>query len=147
MVIELVVIILPLLLHAIYGLWVVYLARNNVLRYTYYRNWMFYLQRITAIVTLIFVVWHVYSLRVANLLYGTEVSFDALSQILASPLYLGLYVIGLLAAVYHFANGLWTFLISWGITIGPRSQQTAYYCCAGLFILLSAIGLRSLLAF
>ena len=27
-----------------------------------------------------------------------------------------------LCSIYHFCNGLWTFLITWGITVSPRSQ-------------------------
>jgi succinate dehydrogenase / fumarate reductase cytochrome b subunit len=27
--------------------------------------------------------------------------------------------------VFHFTNGLWTFCITWGITVGRRAQLTA----------------------
>ncbi|GAW93570.1 succinate dehydrogenase cytochrome b558 subunit [Calderihabitans maritimus] len=146
-VIELGFILVPILFHALYGLYIVYLARNNVLQYTYFRNWMFYLQRITAVITLIFVVYHVYTLRLSSLLYGTEVSFATMTQILSQPAMLIFYVVGLVAATFHFANGLWAFLVSWGITIGPNAQRVSTIVCGIIFILLTAMGINSLAAF
>src|SRR5690606_15553741 len=61
---EIFVIYLPILFHAILGVYIVFVARNNVKRYGFFRNWMFYLQRITGIITLIFIVWHVWQTRV-----------------------------------------------------------------------------------
>ncbi len=58
-----------------------------------------------------------------------------------------LYVIGVLAAVFHFSNGLWAFLISWGITIGPKAQRISSYICMGVFVIVSALFILSLIAF
>lgn len=144
---EIFIIAIPLLFHAFYGIYIVYGAKNNLLQYNYYRNWAFYLQRATAIITLIFVILHVYATRISNLLYGTEVGFAMMADILANPIMLAFYIIGLVSAVYHFANGLWTFFITWGITIGPVSQKYSYVLCAGLFLLMNMAGIMTLLAF
>ena len=32
------------------------------------------------------------------------------------------------------ASGLWTFCITWGITITPRSQQITSWICFALFV-------------
>ena len=58
-----------------------------------------------------------------------------------------LYAIGVLSCVFHFANGIWTSLITWGITIRPRSQQVAGYFCAAFGVVLSLIGLGALSGF
>ncbi|GAW92811.1 succinate dehydrogenase cytochrome b558 subunit [Calderihabitans maritimus] len=145
--IELVFIFMPLLFHSIYGIYVVYLSKNNVLQYPYYRNWLFYLQRLTAIVTLVFVSIHIYSLRFANLLYGKEVSFAAMQELLLNPWVLAFYVIGVIATVFHMSNGLWGFLVSWGIAVGPRAQQVLSAVCGMIFILLSYVGINALMAF
>ncbi|MHB1126285.1 MAG: succinate dehydrogenase cytochrome b558 subunit [Bacillota bacterium] len=146
-VIEILFILLPIAFHGIYGLWVVYLAKNNVLKYRYLRNWFFYLQRVTAVITLIFVIYHFYTLRLSSLLYGTEVSFASMAEHLSNPWIFAAYVIGLLAAVFHLSNGLWAFLVDWGITIGPRTQRTVTAFTSILFIVLSVVGIRSLVAF
>lgn len=39
-----------------------------------------------------------------------------------SPLMIGLYTIFVLSACFHAFNGLWTFMISWGITLTERSR-------------------------
>jgi len=44
----------PILYHGLFGIWVVYIAKNNVLKFSYSRNWAFYLQRITAVITFVF---------------------------------------------------------------------------------------------
>src|SRR5690625_4959058 len=53
LVLETFVIYLPILFHAILGVYIVFVTRNNVKKYGYFRNWMFYLQRVTGIITLI----------------------------------------------------------------------------------------------
>ncbi|MDA8228249.1 MAG: succinate dehydrogenase [Desulfitobacterium hafniense] len=142
--VELVLIFLPLLFHAFYGIYIVYLTKNNVLSYTYFRNWLFYLQRITALVTLAFVAWHVFVLRLG---FSGEISYAAVSQTLSNPVVTALYVIGLFASFSHFANGTWSFFVSWGITIGERAQKTTAYICAILFVFLTVVGLKALNAF
>lgn len=137
----------PLAFHALYGLYVALLAKNNPLAYRYIRNWMFYLQRVTAVITLGFLIWHVWVLRIGKALHGTDITFAYMAGLLADPLVFALYAIGLAAGLLHFANGLWTFLITWGITIGPRAQAAAMYACSFVFAALYAVGLRALFAF
>lgn len=143
---EVFLIFLPLLYHAVYGLYIAFTAKNNVSRFGFFRNWMFILQRVTGVITLIFVVWHVWETRIAAA-FGAEVNFDMMTNILSNPAMLIFYVIGVLSAVFHFANGLWSFFVSWGLTITPRSQQISTYVTMGIFVLLSIVAIRALLAF
>lgn len=144
---EIFVIILPVLFHALYGLWVVYVAGANTLRYAYLQNWQYLLQRVSAIITLVFVAYHVWAIRLSSLFYGSKVSFQSMAQALTDPLVMVVYVIGLVAAVFHFSNGLRAFLITWGITVGERSQRVASYWCALLFCILTVIGTDALTSF
>ena len=144
---ELVVIFIPILYHAFYGIWVVYLTRNNITNYRYFRNWLFYLQRVSAIITLLFVTWHVVVLRFSEGIFSSNISFEFVTTALNQPVILILYLIGLFASFGHFANGLWSFLVSWGVTVGEKAQRTAAYACFGVFIILTAVGINALLAF
>ncbi|KLU60709.1 succinate dehydrogenase cytochrome b558 subunit [Peptococcaceae bacterium CEB3] len=144
--VELVVIFLPLLFHAFYGLWLVYLTKNNVLPYTYFRNWLFYLQRVTALITLLFVGWHVWVLRFSSGLTAGN-AFSVVAHALHSPAVMVLYIIGLLATFGHFTNGLWSFLVTWGITVGERAQRVAAYVCIVVFLVFTVVGLNALGAF
>ena len=58
-----------------------------------------------------------------------------------------IYGIGVVASVYHLANGVWTSLITWGITIGPRSQRMAGYACTAFGVALSLVGLGAMRGF
>jgi succinate dehydrogenase / fumarate reductase cytochrome b subunit len=55
-----------------------------------------------------------------------------------------LFVIGVLATVYHFANGLWTMGITWGVWTSPRAQRWANVPCAAIGVFLAVVGLASL---
>ncbi|MET3682581.1 succinate dehydrogenase / fumarate reductase cytochrome b subunit [Alkalibacillus flavidus] len=144
---EFVLIYIPLLFHAIYGVYIAFTAKSNLKRYGYFRNWMFMLQRVTGVLTLIFVVWHVWETRIAHALYGTEVNFDMMQNILSSPFMFWFYIIGVISAVFHFANGLWSFSVTWGLTVTPKSQKFVTYVTLGVFVIFSYMGIASLIAF
>ncbi|MBO8172392.1 MAG: succinate dehydrogenase cytochrome b558 subunit [Bacillaceae bacterium] len=144
---EIFFIFLPLLYHAVYGLHIAFTAKHNVGNYGYFRNVMFMLQRVTGVITLIYVAWHVWETRLQKLLYGTKVNFDMMAEILDNPFMVAFYAIGIVAAVFHFSNGMWSFLVSWGITIGPRAQRISTYVWMVVFVIVSTIGLMALYAF
>lgn len=60
------------------------------------------------------------------------------------PLMIALYTIFVLAACYHGFNGLWTFMISWGITLTPRSQMWMLKFSYGLMFLVAFMGLAAI---
>jgi len=144
---ELLFIALPLLFHGIYGIFISFEAKNNVWTYSYARNWSFYLQRITAYITLAFVAWHVWMFRFGGAGLGQVTTFDKVAKIFSDPIILALHAVGFVCAVFHLTNGLWTFLITWGVTAGPRAQQVSQYVAWALFALLNAGGLVALTYF
>jgi succinate dehydrogenase / fumarate reductase cytochrome b subunit len=143
---EIFIIFLPILYHAIYGLYIAFTAKSNVSNFNTFRNWMFVLQRVTGVITFIFVIWHVWETRIAAA-FGAEVNFQMMEDILANPFMLWFYIICVVSTIFHFANGLWSFCVSWGITVTPRSQQISTYVTMAFFVVLSIIGVRALLAF
>ncbi|MBT2291955.1 succinate dehydrogenase cytochrome b558 subunit [Paenibacillus albidus] len=140
---------LPLLYHGVYGLYIAYQSKPNLNRFNLERNWRYTLQRITGVVTFIFVVWHVFETRFQVTLGNVEHEElgGLMHNIVTQPLLLSFYVIGIVAASFHFANGLWSFLISWGITVGPRSQRVSSVICLGLFVVVTFMFLLSLVTF
>ncbi|KZE64505.1 succinate dehydrogenase [Fictibacillus phosphorivorans] len=140
------VIYLPLLFHAVFGLYITFQAKNNVSRYGYFRNAMFLVQRVTGVITLIFIAWHVWETRV-QAAFGQEVNFDMMADILSSPFMVAFYLVGVLSAVFHFANGLWSFFVSWGLTVSPRSQKITTYVTMAVFVALAIVSVRTIFAF
>lgn len=144
---ETVIIYLPLLFHAILGVYIVFVAKNNVKRYGFFRNWMFYIQRITGIITLIFLAWHIWETRVQIGMGNAEANYSLMEGILDNPAMFWFYIIGVISTTFHFSNGLWSFLVTWGITQSPKSQRIATYATLFVFLGLSYIGVRALIAF
>ncbi len=140
---------LPLLYHGVYGLYVAFQARNNVTNYGYFRNWMFFLQRVTGVITLLFIIQHTFETRFQVTL--GNITYDQLGaqmhKIATNPVYFVIYCIGIVAAVFHFCNGMWSFLVSWGITIGPRAQRFSSYVWMTAFVLMSIVGILAFTAF
>ncbi|SET43589.1 succinate dehydrogenase subunit C [Oceanobacillus limi] len=146
-VLETFIIFLPILFHAILGVYIVFTAKNNVKRYGFFRNWLFYLQRFTGIVTLIFISWHVWETRVQIGLGNADLDYSLMEGILANPIMFWFYIIGVISTVFHFSNGLWGFLVSWGFAQSPRSQKIVTYATLVVFLVVSYIGIRSLITF
>jgi succinate dehydrogenase / fumarate reductase, cytochrome b subunit len=138
---------IPLLFHAIYGIYLSFISSPNAHVYRYKRNISFLLQRITGMITFVFVIYHVWALRIGPVINGTDVNHQLVGEHLANPIMMVFYITGVLSTTYHFTNGISTALITWGITIGPASQKTARNVCFGLFIILSALGIGSLISF
>lgn len=150
--IEWIFIFLPILYHMIYGVAIALMARNNVIRYPYVRNWRFYLMRITGIYLVFFLIFHVitlhygldpYTLR----FHPKDLSFGAIAYALSGTWVFWFTFLGVLAATYHLANGLWEFLIDWGLTVGPRAQAWGSAAAVGVFGVMTAMGLVALFAF
>lgn len=146
---EVFTIILPLYFHALYGIYIAMDARyDNVAQYPWGRNWAFFWQRVTGLVTLAFVTQHLYHFRFQKVLGAFDLpTFDVVQAGLASPFMRVWYAIGIVAASYHLANGIYTFLITWGITIGPRSQRVSSLVTNIAFLGIAAFGLAALAAF
>jgi succinate dehydrogenase / fumarate reductase cytochrome b subunit len=67
-------------------------------------------------------------------------------EVLHTGLFL-FYVIGLIAASWHFAYGIWLFSAKWGIVSGDKAQKRLLALCLALFLVLSGVGLASLASF
>ncbi|WML30518.1 succinate dehydrogenase cytochrome b558 subunit [Neobacillus sp. OS1-32] len=145
-VLEILLIFLPLLYHAIYGLYIAFTGTVNTGKFGYFRNWMYLLQRITGVITLIFVAWHVWETRIA-MMFGTPLNYQMMEDIFSSPFMIGFYLVGIISAIFHFSNGLWSFMVSWGITLSPRSQVISTYVTMIIFVVLSIVGIQTVFAF
>ncbi len=150
--IEAVFIFLPLFYHLLYGLIITVTAQPNTVAYPYGRNWHYLMQRISGMILLLFIVYHLLGTKIWALqqgaLQGVHPDFFArMAELLAQPWALVFYITGVLAAVYHFANGMWNFGITWGITVSRTSQQRASVIWGLVGVALFVLGISSLLSF
>jgi len=151
--VEIVGIFIPLLFHALIGFQIIFTGRPNAQAYRYGANLRYTLQRATGVIAFIFIVYHLWQMHwLGKPLGGGRFAVDdaaasAATAIQAAWYVAPLYAIGILASVFHLANGIWTSLITWGITIRPRSQQVAGYVCAVFGVVLALVGLGALSGF
>jgi succinate dehydrogenase / fumarate reductase cytochrome b subunit len=148
-------IFIPLIYHAVYGMVITVEARPNNLHYPYSRNWFYTIQRVTGIILFFFITFHVLNFRfglipglnTVSVAHHPEQSFAIVSgEFRRIPIFI-VYVIGITSTVWHLANGIWLFLVDWGITVGERAQKIAGYACLGFGILLLAVGINAAVAF
>ena len=148
-------IFIPLIYHAVYGMVITIEARPNNLAYPYPRNWFYLVQRITGVILFLFITFHVLNFRFGmipglndvSVAHAPERAFEIVSrEFRMVPIFI-IYVIGITATVWHLANGIWLFLVDWGITIGERAQRIAGYACIGFGVVLLLVGLNAMVAF
>ncbi len=157
--IEWIFIFLPILFHAIFGIVIIQSGSSNTNRYPTSSNRRYALQRISGMLAFAFIMWHVFHMHgwfhheawvaLAKKLGGAQFApYNAASSagaaIQASILVQILYAIGVLACVFHLANGLWTMGITWGLWVTPAAQQRANWISIVFGVGLAAIGLSSL---
>ncbi len=153
--VEITFIFIPLIYHAVYGLVITAEARPNNLAYPYPRNWFYTVQRLTGVILFFFILFHVLNFRfgmipglnTVSVAHHPEQSFEIVSrEFRMIPIFI-VYMVGITATVWHFANGIWLFLVDWGITIGERAQRLAGYACLGFGVVLLFVGINAAVAF
>jgi succinate dehydrogenase / fumarate reductase cytochrome b subunit len=55
-----------------------------------------------------------------------------------------IYVVGIIAASWHFAYGIWLFAAKWGLTVGDKARRKFGYVCFLLALMLVGMGLWSI---
>ena len=147
-VMEFAIIIVPLLFHGVYGLFITSTARPNTLSNRYVRNWMYLFQRVTGVIVFAFILFHLWTTRFVQ--FQDHESLDLFRQVqaaVANPWIYAFYIAGILSATYHLANGIWSFAIVWGLTVGPAAQRWMGYVSVVVFFVLSYVGVWGIQAF
>jgi succinate dehydrogenase / fumarate reductase cytochrome b subunit len=158
-VVEWTFIFLPIIFHGVVGLFITAEMLPNNATYNYTSNFRYTMQRVTGLIAFAFIAWHVFHMHgwfhsawwmtnVAEPLGGGRFRpFNAAStagMALQSSLAMVVYTIGVLAAVYHLANGVWTMGITWGVWTTPAAMRRASYACVVFGVALAAVSLGSL---
>jgi succinate dehydrogenase / fumarate reductase cytochrome b subunit len=148
---------LPLAFHAGFGFWIAKQASMNTNAYGYQDNWRYVWQRITGYLAFVFIFMHLASLRWGWTFGGLFPTFDPknAASTLAAHFQQGgmglvmavFYLVCTLAIVFHFANGLWTAGITWGLTLSQGAMRRWGMACAGVGVLLATAAVLSVYGF
>jgi len=140
---------IPIAFHGLYGFYIWYRGDGNTASYPWSGNWMYTLQRWTGGIAFVYILWHTYTMRFTGIdLHDNPMaSFGKVQdEVIHAPLFL-FYVIGLIAASWHFSYGIWLFCAKWGIVSGDKAQKRLLALCVAFFVVLSGVGLASLASF
>jgi succinate dehydrogenase / fumarate reductase cytochrome b subunit len=142
-------IFIPLAYHALYGIYIWWRGESNVIDYPWAGNWYYTLQRYSGLIVFAYVTYHIWYMRFAgvHLVDHYDASFWKVQHELSHPLALGIYVVGVVAASWHFGYGLFLFAAKWGIVTGEKAQKRAQKAGVALSVVLVLIGLLTLYSF
>lgn len=144
----------PLLFHAIIGVWIAKTGRSNSANYKFVNNKRYVWQRVSGIIALVYLFVHVLHLHgwfhaevwlnvIRPVGFASFYPYNAASTLayaMEGYLWPAFYYVGVMACVYHLANGLWTAGITWGLWISPAAQARATKLCVAFGLLLAVIG-------
>jgi succinate dehydrogenase / fumarate reductase cytochrome b subunit len=149
--------------HSILGVYYAMSGANNMGSYKYMGNTRYMVQRLTGYFGIFFLLYHIATLRWGwswLVPGGAEWSHEFASSTFAAAiqgstegftgwglLVSAFYFIGVSSLVFHFANGLWSAAITWGLTVSRESQKRWGLACAGLGAGLMAMAWVSVLGF
>ncbi len=156
--IEFGVLFVPIAFHALLGIWFALGASSNLRRYGYEGNWRYTLQRVTGYIGVVYIFVHIMSLRFGWTFGGLTPEFEPAAaasstavhfqeSTLGTPLMAALYLVCVLSLVYHFANGLWTAALTWGLTVSVGAQRRWGYICTAVGLFLAAAAVMAVVGF
>lgn len=161
-VVEWLFIFLPLIFHAVYGVVLAFGSQVNVARYNYGSNWRYVMQRATGMIAFVYIFAHVahyhgwfhvgpwlemmHNMGLAQFRPYNAAS-TAARALQSNILWQVFYAIGISSCVFHFANGLWTMGITWGLWTTPKAQQRANYVVTAIGGLVMVLGMSALVGF
>jgi succinate dehydrogenase / fumarate reductase, cytochrome b subunit len=142
-------IFIPILFHALVGFWIISGGLPNVGAYPYGSNIRYTLQRASGMFVAAFILFHLWQMHhLGKPLGGGQFDPEHASSsaaIALDPMVMKIiYTVGVLCAVYHLANGLWTFGITWGIWTSDKAQRRAGFICGAFGLLVAMFGMGSL---
>lgn len=139
---------LSIAFHSVLGVYYARTGKNNTQRYAYQDNKRYRWQRISGYVGVLFIFYHVATLRwqwtflvpggaewnhhfsVSTLAAALRGSYDSIT--VAGFVVSLFYFVGITLLVFHFANGLWTAAITWGLTVSEQAQRRWGMVCTAL---------------
>ena len=142
-------IFLPILYHAIYGVYIWLRGKSNVVYYPWAGNWLYVSQRWTGLIAFAYILQHVLRQRFmgVSLPENPGAAFAKVQHELANPVMLAVYIIAMIAICWHFSYGIWLFAAKWGIAPGATARRRFGWVCIAFGIVLAVMGLASIWAF
>ena len=143
-----IVVLLPLVIHTIWGIGRLVTVRPNNVRYKYFSNVRYTIQRLSAIGLALFLGAHLWLafLRPRLTTNKPEPFADIANEMHHHLPTLLVYILGVLGVAYHLANGVHTFMMGWGVVTSRRALKKVEIVVWLTFIVLLAMGWSAIYA-
>jgi succinate dehydrogenase / fumarate reductase, cytochrome b subunit len=135
------IVLVPLIIHTLWGIGRVLSARPNNQRYGFYANLKYLLQRLSAVGALLFLGAHLWlAFLEPRLVEGHAETFADISHEMRhhGPTLI-VYILGTLGIAYHLANGLYGVAMGWGLTTTRTALRRMEWISITLFAILLAM--------
>jgi succinate dehydrogenase / fumarate reductase cytochrome b subunit len=142
-------IFLPLAFHAFYGFYIWWRGESNVAAYPWTGNWMYTLQRYTGMIAFFYIIYHLYIMRFTgvHLPEYPGAAFGKVQNEFANGWPIAVYIVGIVAASWHFGYGLFLFAAKWGLVTGDKARKKMQIAGIGVAIVFIVIGFATMGAF
>lgn len=136
-----VVVVLPLVLHALWGVRRMFASRPSVAQRSL-SNVRYWVQRLSAVGLLAFLGAHLWLAWLhPRFVEGHAEDFaDLAHEMRFNAPTTVVYVLGILAIAYHLANGVWSFSMGWGLAQSQRALARLEKFALVFFVALLALG-------
>jgi succinate dehydrogenase / fumarate reductase cytochrome b subunit len=143
-----IMVLVPLVLHTVWGIGRLFSSRANVRAYPMWENVKYVVQRLSAIGVLFFLGAHIFKAMIEpRLKTGQGERFTDIAWHMRhhTPT-LVVYLLGTLAVAYHLANGIATFALGWGLVSTKAALRRAEWLNWTVFAILLAMSWGSIYA-
>jgi len=147
-------IVLPLAFHAIYGVWLAFRTAPEAARDRYDVDWLFAAQRASGLFTLLFIAFHLWEFWAQKLLgrVAPDVFYSLLTAHLSStwaglPLGAAIYLAGIGAVSFHFANGLLALARLFGLVSSAGRRRRLALAAGAVGVALFLVGASTTIYF
>lgn len=142
----LLIVLLPLVLHTIWGIKRLASAKPNNVRYGFYANFKYLLQRASAIGVLLFLGAHIWLAMIyPRLVLGHAEAFaDIAHEMHHHGPTLAVYLLGSLGVCFHLANGMQSLAMGWGVVSSRKALKKLEFLVIGLFLVLLTMAWTSI---
>src|SRR4051794_8005337 len=137
-----VIVLLPLVLHTIWGIGRLVTVQPNNVKYKFFANAKYTLQRLSAIGVMLFLGAHLWlAMLHPRITTGRPEPFaDITHEMHHHGPTLVVYLLGTLGVAYHLANGLHSFAMGWGIVTSRRALRKLDFAVILAFLVLLSMG-------
>lgn len=140
-------VLFPILVHLVGGLWLLSMSRLTVVACGNYRNWMYALERLTGALLVPPLLYYLVKARLPFAFSDGIADFAFYRSFFAPGWVRALSLLGVVCLAFHLGHGVTTAFAQWGVTASRRAQNFAAMIMWVVTLVVGVWGVRVICAF